>query len=595
MPFFVLRVQAHQANVDDFLYARIARSLIWNGNPVGALLHTGTTSPLVPALSAPGADLGGLYGALAVELPLYLLVVSGAFILARTWLRPLPASATALVVGLNVAVITYSQLLNFALASSAAVLWTFAAYIRSDRLRTWRWSLVCGASFAALLLSRSVAPAYAVPLAAVLLADLVVDVVRTGNARRPPALAAVAVVVAVAGPWWVVSGPQAVHYLLSAGYQPSSGYTTHRAQLTPVSIGHRIGWTLVDLGWGESWVLAAGLVLGAAALARSRKLRRVRLFAMVVGWAVLTLLVLSTSANQGTGFGLPVLCVVIVCAGVALAQLPRRALQVTGAVVAGVLVAGLVGQLANGPGRWWPEAAYRSEVVSAGGTLRTNTDQLTAEVAAAIGSNPTLLVRDDGILNSNGIGWAAGRTPLVLKIPPNGPGGTRAAIADLAGVRDLVTGSSFFPYLTDVDQTSVGKAAAAAGFRPVRRWVAGTYNDIVLWTRGGGVPDRSVLPVTRVVKPHDGAAVRGPVYLAATATGPLGVARVVFEVRGPAGAGVVDLPAQRFTYGWLGGWDTTAVPDGTYVVRSVATDAFGATSTSPPVTVRVDNAVTGPG
>jgi len=42
-------------------------------------------------------------------------------------------------------------------------------------------------------------------------------------------------------------------------------------------------------------------------------------------------------------------------------------------------------------------------------------------------------------------------------------------------------------------------------------------------------------------------------------------------------------------YGWIGGWDTTTVPDGTYTLQSVATDTEGFSATSPPVTVVVNN------
>ena len=42
-------------------------------------------------------------------------------------------------------------------------------------------------------------------------------------------------------------------------------------------------------------------------------------------------------------------------------------------------------------------------------------------------------------------------------------------------------------------------------------------------------------------------------------------------------------------YGWLGAWDTTDVPNGTYTLTSVATDADGTTATSLGVSVIVDN------
>ena len=92
---FVARVQAHQINVDDYAYANVAR-LCSHANPVSSFLHTGTTSPLVPALAAPGADIGGVYGAMTVELPFFLMLVAGSFFLARLWFSPLAAMVAAL-------------------------------------------------------------------------------------------------------------------------------------------------------------------------------------------------------------------------------------------------------------------------------------------------------------------------------------------------------------------------------------------------------------------------------------------------------------------------------------------------------------------
>jgi hypothetical protein len=44
-------------------------------------------------------------------------------------------------------------------------------------------------------------------------------------------------------------------------------------------------------------------------------------------------------------------------------------------------------------------------------------------------------------------------------------------------------------------------------------------------------------------------------------------------------------------YGWLSAWPTTYVPDGTYTLQSVVTDAAGNVAYSPGVTITVDNAL----
>ena len=42
-------------------------------------------------------------------------------------------------------------------------------------------------------------------------------------------------------------------------------------------------------------------------------------------------------------------------------------------------------------------------------------------------------------------------------------------------------------------------------------------------------------------------------------------------------------------YGWLAGWNTTGVANGTYTLQSVASYAGGVTGTSPPITLTVAN------
>ena len=73
----MVRVHARQINVDDYAYASLARNILHSGSPISTFLHSGTSSLLVPALAAPGAELGGVYGAMSVELPFLLVLVTG--------------------------------------------------------------------------------------------------------------------------------------------------------------------------------------------------------------------------------------------------------------------------------------------------------------------------------------------------------------------------------------------------------------------------------------------------------------------------------------------------------------------------------------
>ena len=97
-------------------------------------------------------------------------------------------------------------------------------------------------------------------------------------------------------------------------------------------------------------------------------------------------------------------------------------------------------------------------------------------------------------------------------------------------------------------------------------------------------------PITAVAIPANGAAVSGnSVVLDATASSPEGMSTVKFEVSGGSLSDQVVATATPTIYGWIGSWNTTAVPNGIYTLQSVATDDDGSTVTSAPLTVTVDN------
>jgi hypothetical protein len=307
VPLYLQRRHAHQPNVDDYLYTLQAWRLAHAGSFVDFLhgfLHTGQTAPLVILLAAPGA-LHGVDGAAAIELPLLLFLAAGGWLLARRWVGPWQAALVGLAAAGNQAVLGWSLMVHFSVAASALCVWALASYLWSDGFQRWAWSLATGAAVGLLLLSRSLAPAYVAPFVVVVVGDLV-------RRRRLPldrAAAAAALAFAIAGPWWIVSGGTALHYLRSAGYQTSSGFTTTGAHLSVHSIVNRIWWTLSDLGTVQSLILVAAPWI---ALAHRRRMPGA---SVVAAWISLTLIVLATSSNIGTGFGLPLVAVAITLGG----------------------------------------------------------------------------------------------------------------------------------------------------------------------------------------------------------------------------------------------------------------------------------------
>jgi hypothetical protein len=586
---FIWRVHANQPNVDDYLYASTARSLL-QGDLITAFLHTGQTAPLVPALAAVGAREWGIYGALAIELPLLLLLVAGTYALARTWVLPGVAMVLAVLAGLNTAVLGYAMMLNFAVASTTAVIWCFASYLRSCHLRNWRWALVFAIALAGLALSRSIAPVYIAPFVLVVGWDYLVDVRRTGHPWRWPALTALGVVLILAGPWWLVSGHDAFHYLFNAGYSPSSGFTSRGVTLTPSAVGKRINDELSYLGHFQGLVLGGALLTTAIVAFVNRQRLNMKYLWMLATWSVLTLLVLSTSSNVGTAFGLPAIAILIVLCGAVLGQLPKHFLRWAFAPLAGVVILGLVFQFTASVNRWFPGPPYRVQVVVAGGTSRTDVGLITSQVADAVGPSRTLLVHNDAIVNENGLQWARAAQTGVLT-PAVGRTGTASAISSLPDVRSLITGTSRSPFFGSLDQVAVDRAAVRDGFRPYKIWMVSQYNNVIVWLRRTTVGLRLPPPRTAVLRPKPGGnEVRGTYYLDARASQVVGgVEGVQFQITGGTLPYPVAIAARQSYFGWLGSWDTTTLPNGTYMIRSVAQDVFGHITRSSPVGVRVEN------
>jgi hypothetical protein len=97
----------------------------------------------------------------------------------------------------------------------------------------------------------------------------------------------------------------------------------------------------------------------------------------------------------------------------------------------------------------------------------------------------------------------------------------------------------------------------------------------------------TVAPTTTVLLPVNGATVAPSQGLDAGASP--GVTKVVYELTGGTLNDTVIATAAPTIIGWLAGWNSTTVPNGTYTLQSVASYPGGVSGTSPGVTIMVNN------
>jgi hypothetical protein len=103
------------------------------------------------------------------------------------------------------------------------------------------------------------------------------------------------------------------------------------------------------------------------------------------------------------------------------------------------------------------------------------------------------------------------------------------------------------------------------------------------------IPINSTPPLTVMAKPTAGQVLHGSEFLLAGASDEYGVTKVQFELRkGQSGSRVIS-QGSRTTFGWLGAWNTLAVPNGEYFLRSAAFAPGGLEAASPWVEVEVKN------
>ena len=91
------------------------------------------------------------------------------------------------------------------------------------------------------------------------------------------------------------------------------------------------------------------------------------------------------------------------------------------------------------------------------------------------------------------------------------------------------------------------------------------------------------------VLPRKGSTLHGKQYLDVVVSDAYDVTKVDYMISGPALEDATFATGFRTNYGWLGGWNTSKVPNGSYAIDATISDSGGRTVRTPPVEVRVEN------
>ncbi len=188
------------------------------------------------------------------------------------------------------------------------------------------------------------------------------------------------------------------------------------------------------------------------------------------------------------------------------------------------------------------------------------------------------------VLPSNGATLSGGQYLDAFASP-----GTSQVQYELSGgpnnyVNQVISGSgpTYYGWIGGWDTTSVPNGTYTLNSVATSGGLTGTSPGITLTVNNPP-------PTTNVVLPSNGATLSGGQYLDAFASS--GTSQVQYELSGGPNNYVnqVISGSGPTYYGWIGGWDTTSVPNGTYTLNSVAAYAGGVSGTSLPITVIVNN------
>lgn len=247
----------------------------------------------------------------------FALLVFAAYGIGERLAGPRLGALAALVVGTSEGALLFSREYIFALPTAALMSCAVYALLRSERMRSRRWAIACGAAIGLMLLARTMAVAFVPGLfVAALIGMLAVERTDLGRRFLNLGLGALAAVL-VAATWYLNNLEPVWEYLTSFGYGKQASY--YGANHSTVSWGRfkAVAETVIhdDLLVPLTVLVLLGLIallvvaVRRVAAAGDRREALLRLaasgpfavaFVFATGFAALM-----TSRNGGSGFSLP--------------------------------------------------------------------------------------------------------------------------------------------------------------------------------------------------------------------------------------------------------------------------------------------------
>jgi len=146
--------------------------------------------------------------------------------------------------------------------------------------------------------------------------------------------------------------------------------------------------------------------------------------------------------------------------------------------------------------------------------------------------------------------------------------------------------------LVIVDRSMAGSAAVMELLNDAIGPPLVSARGFSMWANWHGQPSHEQFSphiVTRMIKPAPAATVSGRTLLDAEATAYYPVTKVEFLLTDENGHSTLIAAGRGTLFGWIAGWNTTSVANGTYSLQSIAYDAFGASHLSTSVTITITN------